>query len=305
MNLISLGQKGNQVQPGIGYRVTQTPGGTTVSAIKKRAPSQYAHPFKFSVSNEEGENRLYINYGAIYRMIVSNNPSYPDSVANACWISIPQSVTSFTFQNEPQGASDFPTYNVLSAGTNYGVWITGTIQTQSTVIDAYAPSDEMGYTEADIYSPAFGLSVVVSSTYTLPADAPSDRSLWFYLGKIEVDSSGNATIMQYWRSDIILPSISLPRVTPSSDTGNSVEIGSDGLLFVAPIVSADADNSISEGTDGGAFYEAPPAVSADSNNSITTGTDGGPFYDAPPAVSADADNSITAGSDGGPFYNAP
>jgi len=38
LNLVSLGQKSNQVQPGVGYRVTQTPGGTTVSGIKKRIP---------------------------------------------------------------------------------------------------------------------------------------------------------------------------------------------------------------------------------------------------------------------------
>jgi hypothetical protein len=36
LNAVSLGQKSNQIQPGIGYRVTQTGGGTTVSPIKKR-----------------------------------------------------------------------------------------------------------------------------------------------------------------------------------------------------------------------------------------------------------------------------
>jgi len=36
LNMVSLGQKSNQIQPGVGYRVTQTPGGTMVSAIRKR-----------------------------------------------------------------------------------------------------------------------------------------------------------------------------------------------------------------------------------------------------------------------------
>jgi hypothetical protein len=39
LNAVSQGQKSNQIQPGIGYRVTQTPGGTTVSVIKKRSPT--------------------------------------------------------------------------------------------------------------------------------------------------------------------------------------------------------------------------------------------------------------------------
>ena len=37
LNAVSLGQKSNQIQPGVGYRVTQTPGGTTVSPIKRRS----------------------------------------------------------------------------------------------------------------------------------------------------------------------------------------------------------------------------------------------------------------------------
>ena len=39
LNMVSLGQKSNQVQPGVGYRVTQTAGGTTVSPIKRRRAS--------------------------------------------------------------------------------------------------------------------------------------------------------------------------------------------------------------------------------------------------------------------------
>ena len=36
LNQVSLGQKSNQIQPGIGYRVCQSSGGTTVSVIKRR-----------------------------------------------------------------------------------------------------------------------------------------------------------------------------------------------------------------------------------------------------------------------------
>jgi len=48
LNLVSLGQKSNQIQPGVGYRVTQTPGGTTVSGIKKRV-AQPIIPWRLSV----------------------------------------------------------------------------------------------------------------------------------------------------------------------------------------------------------------------------------------------------------------
>lgn len=40
MNLISKGQKANQIQPGQGYRLTQTSGGTTLSVIKRRKGTQ-------------------------------------------------------------------------------------------------------------------------------------------------------------------------------------------------------------------------------------------------------------------------
>jgi hypothetical protein len=51
LNSVSQGQKSNQIQPGIGYRVTQTPGGTTVSVIKRRhrAAESAALEFPFEI----------------------------------------------------------------------------------------------------------------------------------------------------------------------------------------------------------------------------------------------------------------
>jgi hypothetical protein len=46
------------------------------------------------------------------------------------------------------------------------------------------------------------------------------------------------------------------------------------------IVSADSNNGIIEGSDGGAFREGP-TVSADTPNDIQVGTDGGALYVAP------------------------
>ena len=53
LNTISLGQKSNQIQPGVGYRVTQTPGGTTTSVIKRRYPLADLYQFKVTVSKDE------------------------------------------------------------------------------------------------------------------------------------------------------------------------------------------------------------------------------------------------------------
>jgi len=56
LNLVSLGQKSNQIQPGLGYRVSQTPGGTTISVVRRRggggsAPACTA--FKLTVSTAD------------------------------------------------------------------------------------------------------------------------------------------------------------------------------------------------------------------------------------------------------------
>jgi len=61
LNLVSLGQKSNQLQSGVGYRLTQTAGGTTQNIIKRRHPV-YNHPWKVTVNgNDEvtvGEGRI-------------------------------------------------------------------------------------------------------------------------------------------------------------------------------------------------------------------------------------------------------
>jgi len=55
LNQVSLGQKSNQIQPGVGYRVSQTPGGTTVSVIKRRGGGGSAGicPFGELITNAE------------------------------------------------------------------------------------------------------------------------------------------------------------------------------------------------------------------------------------------------------------
>lgn len=54
LNGIVNSQASNQIKPGVGYRVTQTPGGTTVSVIKKRRGIPVTLlPFQVSVSGSD------------------------------------------------------------------------------------------------------------------------------------------------------------------------------------------------------------------------------------------------------------
>jgi len=78
LNLVSGGQKSNQIQPGIGYRVTQTPGGTTVSAIRRRRGIP-GHPWKV-LSN--GDNTINVSAGrmATHRTNGTGNLNDPISI---------------------------------------------------------------------------------------------------------------------------------------------------------------------------------------------------------------------------------
>jgi len=50
MNMLSDGIRANQIKSGIGYRVSQTPGGTTLAIVKNRyGQMRFKHPFMLSV----------------------------------------------------------------------------------------------------------------------------------------------------------------------------------------------------------------------------------------------------------------
>lgn len=66
LNLVSGGQKSNQIQPGVGYRISQTPGGTTVSAIRKRPPVQKFPPLSGRLVYIDGEPNLYMEFGVVF-----------------------------------------------------------------------------------------------------------------------------------------------------------------------------------------------------------------------------------------------
>jgi len=91
LNSVSLGQKSNQIQPGVGYRVTQTPGGTTVSAIRKRGGGASAATCSFGeiVTYKDGEEtKRGISGGIIYCGDQNWNisPQYVNPDADGDWL---------------------------------------------------------------------------------------------------------------------------------------------------------------------------------------------------------------------------
>jgi hypothetical protein len=65
LNSVSQGQKSNQIQPGVGYRVTQTPGGTTVSVIKRRARAATSDPLKLTIKQGTAADKFQIIPGTV------------------------------------------------------------------------------------------------------------------------------------------------------------------------------------------------------------------------------------------------
>jgi len=62
LNQVSGGQKSNQLQSGVGYRLTQTSGGTSVNIIKRRTPV-YVHPWKVT---SNGNDSVTVEKGKIF-----------------------------------------------------------------------------------------------------------------------------------------------------------------------------------------------------------------------------------------------
>lgn len=218
---------------------------------------KYKHPFKIYVEKAGSEIRLSVNYGRQYRnWIKSTNAalSSVDSDTQDLDISFD---TSQNLRNHPDGLT--AGYSVLSVSTTYGIWARGAYSKIYSSTDFFGTGDGngRGYMKTDTWALTF-LDVSPDNLNTTPDAYDGTGTADLFIGSVAVDSNGVWTIKQYWRSDIICPCFVMPYIDVSSTSGNSFSLAaSDGLPFVPPIVSSDANNSISEGADGGAFYDAP------------------------------------------------
>ena len=117
LNGIINAQSANQIKPGVGYRVTQTPGGTTTSVIKRRRGVPVTLlPFQVNVSGSD----LSISAGVIGATAIAE--VVEESPADATWYAEAKVVIN----------------NTTGAITSSAVqWVSGTASSNTTT-DFYA-----------------------------------------------------------------------------------------------------------------------------------------------------------------------
>jgi hypothetical protein len=239
---------------------------TALQRLRDRTPVVNAgngttlHPFQIVTAYERNspttrQLRLYVNFGQSFESFLVKRVTIP--TVNEYYNALNEiTISDDALLNDPRGLT--AGYIALSASTTYGIWLEGGIISAGTTTDFFPDTSlGYGYMTVDAYT-MFYNRVVADSTHTDPDDPPNDEQVWLYIGKVEVDSALLPTITQWWKSDIILPSFLMPRIEVSQDAGNSAYLSSDDArIYVPPIVSTDASNSITQGSDGGAFYDAP------------------------------------------------
>jgi hypothetical protein len=222
----------------------------------------YVHPYKIFVNYTSGSYEMQMQIGRFTTMRLASVSGIAKLISTDQYISYDSSAGAFL-------GDDFDTNTpggmYLSSSTTYGVWVTSGVA----VTTGFGNPGDGQYDKIDDYK-ASGATVKISSTYTVYSDALNyavslistggEGVTVFYIGQIQTFSDGSSIIKQWRKSDICVGNMVLP-----TDLR---------------IVSADSNNGITEGSDGGAFREGP-TVSTDANNSITVGGDGGAFYDAP------------------------
>ena len=227
----------------------------TPVAYGSQSSNAYNHPWKISTKTVSSELRIYVSHGVVtfQKWDGTDSPTYgeADVYFNA--------TTPTILQNDPFLTGTVG-YFVAAASTDYGVWLK--LQRNLGGFDNPNASSEP-YSELVYEGFITSCEILVSSTFVEKFSTPTfdDDFAHVYLGKVSVNAESVPTITQYRRSDVMTGIVAWP------------------TNFT--IVSGDAGNSLTTGSDNGAFYDAPPIVSADANNSISAGSDGGAFYDAP------------------------
>jgi hypothetical protein len=186
------------------------------------------HPFKIVV---EGSS-LSVGFGMLYASRIFDDD---DAKPYQCPEPVGINVNGNNLRNLPGGGT-VGTITV-SASTAYGVWI----ELSWSITGNY---DKTAGTSGDFtnwthQSFTLGAEVVVSTTATSSSGASTlmaaaSGKSYLYIGKATTDGSGGAEILQYLRSDLVLPAIALPNRIVSTDSGNLIYIGGDGALMVDP-----------------------------------------------------------------------
>lgn len=219
----------------------------------------YLHPFKLFAIDTATERRLYVGPGRVTMMQWNNTP-YPKMAE--CLVSF----NSGNLYNDSFGPLTSNGYLTLAASKTYGIWleVEWTSASFSNIVSGSAVFNGAVNNIQARYGNTGGALIRTSETYTeynqgtAFANSESQNAM-IYIGKVVTDSDGIVTISQYRRSDVVIPMSEVVDPLVSADANNDIEIGTDGGLFLeSPFISADDDNAIDNGTDGGWWVDSTP-----------------------------------------------
>lgn len=226
----------------------------TPTIIPQTRITKSTHPFKIVATTEESELRIYVCFGVVTYMIwnTGEQPIYKDGQ-----VYFAQTPGLTYLKNDPFYTTPIG-YFVGAVSTSYGVWLK-VARNAAGSLDSPAGSAEP-YTTVDYSSFTTGSEILVTSSFTDPTATPTydDDFAHIYLGKVTYDSVGAPTVIQFRRSDVITSLAAWPTnfTIVSADAGNQISTGTDGGAY-GVIISTDAGNDITAGADDGAYYNAP------------------------------------------------
>lgn len=196
----------------------------------------YLHPFKIFTADTASERRLYVAPGRV-TMMQWNGTAYPKMAE--CLVSF----NSANLYNDAFGAFSTNGYLTLAASKTYGIWleIEWTSASFSNIVSGSAVFSGAVNNIQARYGNSGGALIRTSETYTDYDDGTAfanseSQNAMIFIGKVETDANGVATITQYRRSDVVIP------ISEIAD----------------PLISSDADNAISTGADAGLWVDSTP-----------------------------------------------
>lgn len=194
----------------------------------------YLHPFKMFTLDTVSERRLYVAPGRV-TMMQWNGTAYPKMAE--CLVSF----NSANLYNDAFGPLTGNGYLTLAASKTYGIWleIEWTSASFSNIVSGSAVFSGAVNNIQARYGNSGGALIRTSETYTDYDDGTAfanseSQNAMIYIGKVETDANGVATITQYRRSDVVIPISEIADPLISSDDPNALGTGTDGGLYVEP-----------------------------------------------------------------------
>ncbi len=195
--------------------------------------SAYAHPFMLF---QNADKNLMVEYGNVDVMAIK-----PDSAGlqYATFYSLGYFTVGVGTTN---GGPDKVTGGeiALAASTTYGVWLS--LEWQGNAHDPPG-STAISFQFVDFWLAGYaGGEIIISTAYTDPGDyyllqAANASTSYFYIGKIITDADKVGDIRQYRKSDIVVPSVTLPRqILSQTASVNDLDIdaGDGGIYYDEP-----------------------------------------------------------------------